>query len=60
MLQITAPRNDILLFAALLIGGIPMVWQLLKKLFWGLGLAGVSILGIRVHPGRAVVKARRK
>jgi hypothetical protein len=59
MLQITVPRNDIPLFAALLIGGVPMVWQLPKKLFRGFGLAGVSILGIRVHPGRAVVKARR-
>jgi heavy metal translocating P-type ATPase len=47
-LHFPAPANDIPLFAALLVGGLPMVWELLKKLFKGqFGsdlLAGVSIL----------------
>ncbi len=47
-LHFPAPANEIPLFAALLVGGVPMVWELLKKLFKGqFGsdlLAGVSIL----------------
>ncbi len=47
-LRLPAPANDIPLFAALLVGGVPMVWELLKKLFkreFGSDLlAGVSIL----------------
>src|SRR5208283_3034938 len=47
-LHFPAPANDIPLFAALLVGGVPMVWELLKKLlkreFGSDLLAGVSIL----------------
>jgi cation transport ATPase len=47
-LHFPAPANDLPLFAALLIGGVPMVWELLKKLFkreFGSDLlAAVSIL----------------
>jgi cation transport ATPase len=47
-LHFPAPANEIPLFAVLLIGGVPMVWELLKKLFkreFGSDLlAGVSIL----------------
>jgi heavy metal translocating P-type ATPase len=47
-LHYPAPTNDIPLFAALLVGGVPMVWELLKKLFkreFGSDLlAGISIL----------------
>ncbi len=47
-LRLPASTHDIPLFAALLVGGVPMVWELLKKLFkreFGSDLlAGVSIL----------------
>jgi hypothetical protein len=47
-LHFPAPANDIPLSAAVLIGGVPMVWELLKKLFkreFGSDLpAGVSML----------------
>ena len=32
-LHFPAPANDIPLFAAPLVGGVPMVWELLKNLF---------------------------
>ncbi len=47
-LHFPAPSSNLPLFAALLVGGIPMVWQLLKKLvkreFGSDLLAGVSII----------------